>query len=112
MAKELVCPEETLQKDLTGKIYVVTGTTSGIGLATVKQLAKQSATVICASRNIELARKIGAKITEETSNQNIHNLLLGLLRCSCGFCSWSQTHRVHFSRAHGHRHVHGRIPET
>ena len=78
MAKELVCSEDTLQKDLSGKIYVVTGTTSGIGLAVVKQLAKQSATVICASRNIELARKIGAEIIEETSNKNIHNLLLEL----------------------------------
>ncbi len=78
MAKELFCSKETLQKDLSGKIYIVTGTTSGIGLATVKQLARQSATVICASRNLELARKISAEITEETSNKNIHNLLLEL----------------------------------
>ncbi len=60
------------------KIYIVTGTTSGIGLATVKQLAKQSATVICASRNIELARKISAEIVDNTSNKNIHNLPLEL----------------------------------
>ena len=78
MAKELFCSEETLQKNLSGRIYIVTGTTSGIGLATVKQLAKQSATVICASRNIELAKEIGAQITKETSNNNIHNLLLEL----------------------------------
>ena len=78
MAKELVCSKETLQKDLSGKIYIVTGTTSGIGLATVKQLAKQSATIICASRNIELAKKISAEIIEETSNKNLHNLLLEL----------------------------------
>ncbi len=78
MAKELFCAEETLQKDLSGKIYIVTGTTSGIGLATVKQLAKQSATVICASRNIELAKEIGAQISKETSNNNVHNLLLEL----------------------------------
>ena len=78
MAKGLVCSKETLQKDLSGKIYIVTGTTSGIGLATVKQLAKQSATVICASRNIELAKEIGAQISKETSNNNVHNLLLEL----------------------------------
>ena len=78
MAKELVCSKETLQKDLSGKIYIVTGTTSGIGLATVKQLAKQSATVICASRNLELAKKISAEMIEETSNKNIHNLPLEL----------------------------------
>ena len=78
MAKELVCSKETLRKDLSGKIYIVTGTTSGIGLATVKQLAKQSATVICASRNLELAKKISAEIIEGTSNKNIHNLPLEL----------------------------------
>ncbi len=78
MANELICSKETLQKDLSGKIYIVTGTTSGIGLATVKQLARQSATVICASRNVELAKKMGAEIIEETSNKNIHNFLLEL----------------------------------
>ena len=78
MAKELFCAEETLQKDLSGKIYIVTGTTSGIGLATVKQLARQSATIVCASRNVELARKIGVEIIEETSNKNIHNFLIEL----------------------------------
>ncbi len=78
MANELICSKETLQRDLSGKIYIVTGTTSGIGLATVKQLARQSATIICASRNIELARKIGVEIIEETSNKNIHNFLIEL----------------------------------
>ena len=78
MAKELFCSEETLQKDLSGKVYIVTGTTSGIGLATVKQLAKQSATVICASRNVALANKISAEIIQETSNKNIHNVYLEL----------------------------------
>ena len=78
MTRELLCSEETLQKDLSGKIYIVTGTTSGIGLATVKQLAKQSATVICASRNVQLATNICAEITKATSNKNIHNLPLEL----------------------------------
>ena len=78
MANELICSKETLQRDLSGKIYIVTGTTSGIGLATVKQLAKQSATIICASRNVEVAKKISAEIIEGTSNKNVHNLLLEL----------------------------------
>ena len=89
MAKELVCSEETLQKDLSGKVYIVTGTTSGIGLATVKQLAKQSATVICASRNVELARKIGAEIitwlyTHTTPEIDIHSLVSSQLQVSPG----------------------------
>ena len=78
MVKELVCSKETLQKDLCGKIYIVIETTSGIGLATVKQIASQSATLMCASRNVELAKKISAEIIKETSNKNLHNLLLEL----------------------------------
>ena len=74
MAKELVYSEETLQKDLSGKIYVATGITAGIGLATVKQLAKQSAAVISALRNVELGRQVSTQITKATSDNNIHNL--------------------------------------
>ena len=52
MSRAIMCSKEILEKNLSDKIYIVTGTTSGIGLETVTQLAKQSATVICASRNI------------------------------------------------------------
>ena len=64
--------------NLRGKKAFISGSTSGIGLATVKQLAKQSATIICASRNAELSRKIGAEITDKTSNKNIYTLQLEL----------------------------------
>ena len=52
MSQILMCPKENLEKDLSNKTYIVTGTTSGIGLELVTQLARQSATVICASRNL------------------------------------------------------------
>ena len=35
------CDEETLSKNITGKIYIVTGAISGVGLETTKQLIKQ-----------------------------------------------------------------------
>lgn len=43
--------------DLTGKIAIVTGGNTGIGLETVKTLAAAGATVIVPARNIEKARK-------------------------------------------------------
>lgn len=43
--------------DLTGKIAIVTGGNTGIGLETVKALANAGATVIVPARDIEKARK-------------------------------------------------------
>ncbi|WP_375586892.1 SDR family NAD(P)-dependent oxidoreductase [Flagellimonas aurea] len=43
--------------DLTGKIAIVTGGNTGIGLETVKTLANAGATVVVPSRNIEKAKK-------------------------------------------------------
>lgn len=43
--------------DLTGKIAIVTGGNTGIGLETVKSLANAGATVIVPARNIEKAKK-------------------------------------------------------
>jgi len=47
------CDKETLQKDLNGKIYIVTGANSGIGLETTRQLIKQGGHVVMACRRVE-----------------------------------------------------------
>ena len=78
MSKILMCPIENLEKDLTNKTYIVTGTTSGIGLELVTQLARQSATVICASRNLEKLKFTTQKISKQTSNSNIFYMHLDL----------------------------------
>ena len=78
MSKILMCPIENLEKDLSNKTYIVTGTTSGIGLELVTQLARQSATVICASRNLEKLKITTQKISKQTSNSNIFYMHLDL----------------------------------
>ena len=78
MAKFLMCSEQNLEKDLSDCVYIVTGTTSGIGLEIVKQLAKQSATIVCASRNVELANKISEELLTKNSRSNVQSIHLDL----------------------------------
>ena len=40
MSRTIMCSKDNLEKNLSDKIYIVTGTTSGIGLETVTQLSK------------------------------------------------------------------------
>lgn len=47
------CDESTLSKDLSGKVYVVTGANSGVGFETTQQLVKQGAHVVMACRRVE-----------------------------------------------------------
>ena len=78
MSKILLCPKENLEKDLSTKTYIVTGTTSGIGLEVVTQLARQSATIICASRNLDTLKKTTENISNNTSNNKINFMHLDL----------------------------------
>ena len=56
------CDETTLSKDISGKVYIVTGANSGVGFATTKQLVMQGGHVIMACRNTksgeEMAREL------------------------------------------------------
>lgn len=54
--------------DMSGKTVVVTGSTSGIGYETAKELAKRNAYVILASRNEKKGADTIAKIKEEYPN--------------------------------------------
>ncbi|CAH1132082.1 unnamed protein product [Ceutorhynchus assimilis] len=56
-------------RDLSGKVAIVTGANSGIGLETARSLAKHGCTVVFACRNLEAAEAAIEKIrTEERLN--------------------------------------------
>ncbi|KJH47000.1 oxidoreductase, short chain dehydrogenase/reductase family protein [Dictyocaulus viviparus] len=60
-----------LKEDLAGKTYIVTGATSGIGKATVAELAKRNARVIMACRNREKCIQVRRDIVLSTRNKQI-----------------------------------------
>ncbi|MDG4809364.1 SDR family NAD(P)-dependent oxidoreductase [Micromonospora sp. WMMD1120] len=57
--------------DLTGKRAIVTGGASGIGVETVKTLARLGAAVTLAVRDADSGARVAAQITQETGNPNI-----------------------------------------
>ncbi len=61
---------------IEGKICLVTGATSGIGLATAWLLAGQGATVVMTGRNAARSEAARSKVIEKSGNPNVH-LLLG-----------------------------------
>jgi NAD(P)-dependent dehydrogenase (short-subunit alcohol dehydrogenase family) len=58
--------------DLTGKRAIVTGAASGIGIETVRTLARRGADVTIAARRVDAAREVAAAITTDTGNPNVH----------------------------------------
>ena len=64
--------------NLTGKRAIVTGGASGIGIETVKTLAKAGAEVTIAARNLEAAQKVADEIIETTGNSKIYVAQLDL----------------------------------
>lgn len=64
--------------DQKGRVAIVTGSSSGIGLETVRVLAGKGATVIIAVRNLEKGRTAAEKITGENQNADIEMMALDL----------------------------------
>ena len=57
MPKTLMCDPQLLQKDLGGRVYIVTGANSGAGLATSEQLVRQGAHVVGACRRVDAGKQ-------------------------------------------------------
>lgn len=62
MPKTLMCDPKLFEKDLSGRVYIVTGANSGSGFATAKQLAEQGAIVIGACRRVDAGKEAFADL--------------------------------------------------
>ena len=62
---------------MDGKTVLITGGNNGIGLETVRDLARRGARIIIASRKIDVGNKVRGKFTQckksFISNGNIHD---------------------------------------
>jgi retinol dehydrogenase 12 len=63
---------------MQGKVCLVTGGTSGIGLVTVRELARQGARVILVGRSREKCDAVVRQVQSETGNQSVEALLADL----------------------------------
>ena len=57
--------------DLTGKLALVTGGSSGLGVETARAFASKGARVVITARNLPKAEKVVARIKASTGNDNI-----------------------------------------
>eukprot|EP00092_Neocalanus_flemingeri_P005183 GFUD01005575.1.p1 GENE.GFUD01005575.1~~GFUD01005575.1.p1 ORF type:complete len:357 (+),score=112.03 GFUD01005575.1:160-1071(+) len=65
--------------DMSGKVVVITGGNSGIGLETARELARQGAIVTLGCRSKERGEAAAADIRRTTANENVNFLPLDLL---------------------------------
>jgi NAD(P)-dependent dehydrogenase (short-subunit alcohol dehydrogenase family) len=63
---------------LDGKVCLVTGATSGIGLVTARELARRRARVVLIGRDAAKSAAVVAQIRSETGNQEVDALLADL----------------------------------
>ncbi|CAD5214300.1 unnamed protein product [Bursaphelenchus okinawaensis] len=66
-------------RNLEEKTFLITGTTSGIGVETARALAHHGAHVVMANRNQQAAERIRDQIYSETNYRNIDLITLDLL---------------------------------
>jgi NAD(P)-dependent dehydrogenase (short-subunit alcohol dehydrogenase family) len=79
MNPTLRCDPALFQKDLSGKIYIVTGANSGIGLATTTQLVRQGALVVMGCRRKHVGEKVSQGFGELRGSAEVMELDLGSL---------------------------------
>lgn len=61
--------------DLTGRVVLVTGATSGLGLATADALARCGATVILLGRDPDKTERVRARLAEQTGSDRLSTVL-------------------------------------
>lgn len=79
MYKTLRCDPKLLEKDLAGRVYIVTGANSGAGLATTEQLVKQGAHVVAACRRVSAGKEATQPLSGERGSVEVMELDLNSL---------------------------------
>jgi WW domain-containing oxidoreductase len=74
----LTAAEVAANIDLTGKVAIVTGASSGIGIETAIVLAARGAHVIVAVRNLQKVSPIVEEIKKKTKSEKVEALKLDL----------------------------------
>lgn len=69
-----------MAQDLTGKVFLVTGATEGIGKAAVTNFAKRGATVTLIGRNKEKTERVVDELKAASGNHNLDCLICDLSR--------------------------------
>ncbi len=64
--------------DQTGRVFIITGSTNGIGLESADALAENGATIVLASRNEDRTKECAEKLKSKHGNQNIIPVKLDL----------------------------------
>jgi hypothetical protein len=67
--------EPNLKHDLRGKVFMITGSSDGIGVETAIMISKMGGTIVHACRNEAKAREVIKKIEAITNNKNVRQRL-------------------------------------
>ena len=71
-------PHPPIAVDLSGRVAIVTGATSGLGKSAATELARLGATTVLVGRNPEKTAKVCEDIQRETGNANVRGELADL----------------------------------
>jgi NAD(P)-dependent dehydrogenase (short-subunit alcohol dehydrogenase family) len=100
MSATLRCDPKLLEKDLSGRTYIVTGANSGSGLATTEQLVRQGARVVAACRRIAAGADATRHLAGERGTVEVRELDLNSLASVRGFVTAFNA---------GHTNLHGLV---
>ena len=85
MPRTLMCDPSLLEKDLAGRVYIVTGANSGSGIATTAQLVRQGAHVVAACRRVAAGEEATRPLSSERGSIEVMELDLDSLASVRGF---------------------------